>query len=112
MRREVPLVSSILDTFRKGGLQWRDFPSCPNGSERTTWKIAALPDYGATPFASGPQLNERRVAIVTTAGLHRRDDRAFEMGSADYRVIPGDTAAAELVMSHISVNHGAALPPA
>jgi D-proline reductase (dithiol) PrdB len=67
-------------------------------------KIKALPDYGSTPFASGPPLNERRVAIVTTAGLHRRDDRPFEMGSADYRIIPGDADAADLVMSHISVN--------
>ena len=68
-------------------------------------KIKTLPDYGPTPFAPGPPLNQRRVAIVTTAGLHRRDDRAFEMGSADYRIIPGDTPAAELVMSHISVNY-------
>lgn len=68
-------------------------------------KISALPDYGATAFASGPPLNRRRVAIVTTAGLHARADRAFETGSADYRIIPGDTAAADLVMSHISVNY-------
>jgi len=68
-------------------------------------KISALPDYGATPFASGPPLNRRRVAIVTTAGLHARADRPFEMGSTDYRIIPGDTAAADLVMSHISVNY-------
>ena len=33
-------------------------------------KIPALPDYGITPGVSGPLLNERRVAIVTTAGLH------------------------------------------
>jgi D-proline reductase (dithiol) PrdB len=68
-------------------------------------KIKALPDYGATPFASGPPLKRRRVAIVTTAGLHRRGDRPFEVGSADYRVIPGDTDAGDLVMSHISVNY-------
>lgn len=68
-------------------------------------KIKALPDYGPTPFAPGPPLHRRRVAIVTTAGLHRRDDRPFEMGSADYRIIPGETPAADLVMSHISVNY-------
>ncbi len=68
-------------------------------------KITALPDYGRTPFASGPALNQRRVAIVTTAGLHRRADRPFEMGSSDYRIIPGDAAAGDLVMSHISVNY-------
>ena len=68
-------------------------------------KISALPDYGVTPYVSGPPLNKRRVAIVTTAGLHVRGDRPFEMGSADYRIIPGDAPAADVVMSHISVNY-------
>ncbi|MEO8442681.1 MAG: glycine/sarcosine/betaine reductase selenoprotein B family protein [Betaproteobacteria bacterium] len=68
-------------------------------------KISALPDYGVTPYVGGPPLNERRVAIVTTAGLHVRGDRAFEMGSADYRVIPGDAPPGDVVMSHISVNY-------
>jgi D-proline reductase (dithiol) PrdB len=68
-------------------------------------KIKALPDYGATPFAPGPELARRRVSIVTTAGLHVRGDRPFEMGSSDYRVIPGDVASPDVVMSHISVNY-------
>jgi len=68
-------------------------------------KISALPDYGVTPYVGGPPLNKRRVAIVTTAGLHMRDDRAFQMGSADYRVIPGDAPTGDVVMSHISVNY-------
>src|SRR5258706_13174321 len=68
-------------------------------------KISALPDYGVTPYVSGPPLNQRRVAIVTTAGLHVLGDRPFEVGSADYRVIPGDAPASGVVMSHISVNY-------
>jgi D-proline reductase (dithiol) PrdB len=67
-------------------------------------KIRELPDFGPTPFAAGPPLASRRVAIVTTSGIHPRGDRPFEMGSADYRIIPGDTAAAALIMSHTSVN--------
>ena len=67
-------------------------------------KIRDLPDFGATPFVPGPPLDERRVAIVTTSGLHARGDRPFDIGAADYRVIPGDTPAADLVMSHVSVN--------
>ena len=47
---------------------------------------------------------ERRVAIVTTAGLQRRGDRPFSKGAGDFRIIPGDYDAADLVMSHISVN--------
>jgi D-proline reductase (dithiol) PrdB len=67
-------------------------------------KIRDLPDFGPTPFVPGPPLRERRVAIVTTSGLHVHGDRPFEVGSADYRVIPGNTPAANLRMSHISVN--------
>ncbi len=67
-------------------------------------KIRELPDFGSTPFVSGPPLCERRVAIVTTAGVHLRSDRPFDSGAADYRVIPGDTPPDELLMSHLSVN--------
>jgi len=67
-------------------------------------KIRDLPDFGLTPFVPGPPLLERRVAIVTTSGVHARGDRPFDIGAADYRVIPGDTPAADLLMSHVSVN--------
>ncbi len=67
-------------------------------------KIKDLPDFGDTPFLSGPQLRERRVAIITTSGVHVRGDRPFPPGAADYRVIPGDTPHGELLMSHSSVN--------
>ncbi len=67
-------------------------------------KIKDLPDFGPTPFVAGPPLKQRRLAIITTAGLHARGDRPFDPGAADYRIIPGDTPAAELVMSHTSVN--------
>ena len=67
-------------------------------------KIRDLPDFGATPFAPGPPLRERRVAIVTTSGVHVRGDRPFEIGATDYRVISGDTSSGEILMSHSSVN--------
>ncbi|MGA0023258.1 MAG: glycine/sarcosine/betaine reductase selenoprotein B family protein [Burkholderiales bacterium] len=67
-------------------------------------KIRDLPDFGATPFVPGPPLRERRVAIITTSGVHVRGDRPFPPGAADYRVIPGDTPHADLIMSHSSVN--------
>ena len=55
----------------------------------------------------GPALNQRRVAIVSTAGLHVRGDKPFGAGAAsmDYRVIPGGVKAGDLVMSHMSVNY-------
>lgn len=67
-------------------------------------KIRDLPDFGPTPYVSGPPLGMRRVAIVTTSGLHVHGDRPFEMDSADYRIIPGDVGAGSLRMSHTSVN--------
>jgi len=70
-------------------------------------KIPALPDFGLSPWVSGPPLAQRRVALVTSAGLHKRGDRPFGLGSAanDYRVIPGDARAEDLVMSQLSVNY-------
>jgi D-proline reductase (dithiol) PrdB len=62
------------------------------------------PTYDDTAPLGGKPLGERRVAIISTAGLHKRGDRPFRPGDGSYRVIPADTAANELVMSHISVN--------
>jgi D-proline reductase (dithiol) PrdB len=45
-----------------------------------------------------------RIALISTAGLQRRGDRPFSVDSADFRLIPGDTPASDLVMSHISTN--------
>jgi D-proline reductase (dithiol) PrdB len=44
-----------------------------------------------------------RLAIVTTAGLHRRSDRPFGPGEQSYREIPADTPAADIVQSHTSL---------
>ena len=60
------------------------------------------PSFARTPWVTGPELARRRVAIVSTAGVHCRDDRPFSGTEGDYRVIPGDTPARELVMSHVS----------
>lgn len=69
-------------------------------------RIATLPDFPDQAWASGGPLSRRRVAVVTTAGMHLRSDMPFDTGGAgiDYRVIPGEIAAADLVMSHASVN--------
>lgn len=69
-------------------------------------RVATLPQFASKPFVKGAPLAQRRVAIITTAGLHLRSDQPFDSGGAgiDYRVIPGDATAADLVMSHASVN--------
>lgn len=63
-----------------------------------------LPEYDLTPCVSGPPLSARRVAIVTTSGIHRKDDTPFSLGGGDYRIIPDDTDMNDLVMSHVSTN--------
>lgn len=58
-------------------------------------------------WVEGPPLKARRVALISTAGLHRRADPPFTPGdgATGYRVIPGDADAAELFMSHLSVSY-------
>jgi len=48
------------------------------------------------------------VALVTTAGVHLKDDRPFELtnrlGDHTFRAIPHDTPFAQLALSHIGYN--------
>lgn len=62
------------------------------------------PTFKTKPWVKGPALAQRRVSIISTAGLHRRNDRPFDGMTGDYRVIPGDCTAKDLVMTHISTN--------
>ncbi|HYC44578.1 MAG TPA: glycine/sarcosine/betaine reductase selenoprotein B family protein [Burkholderiales bacterium] len=67
-------------------------------------KLKELDGFDGRPWVRPPPLAECRIAVVTTAGLHRKGDRPFGQSATDYRIIPGGTRAAELVMSHQSVN--------
>jgi D-proline reductase (dithiol) PrdB len=62
------------------------------------------PNFATTPWVEGPPLSERRVAIVSSAGLVVRGDRVFRGRDADYRAIPATTGASDLLCSHISIN--------
>jgi D-proline reductase (dithiol) PrdB len=74
---------------------------------RTRGSVEKLPCpvFETTSFITGKPLSERRVAIVSTAGLHKRGDRLFSLGASDYRVVPRDTPATDIVMSHVSINY-------
>jgi D-proline reductase (dithiol) PrdB len=73
--------------------------------ERKHLKDLACQSFETHPWVEGPPLHERRVAIISTAGLHRREDRPFTFDPGDnYRIIPGDVKAADLIMSHVSTN--------
>jgi len=73
-------------------------------SMRSHLATLPCPTFNVKPWAKGPALDQRRVAIISTAGLHRRNDRPFEGMTGDYRVISGDCTAKDLVMTHISTN--------
>jgi D-proline reductase (dithiol) PrdB len=63
------------------------------------------PEFATRPWVTGSALAERRVAIVSSAGLVVRGENPFRGRDPDFRVIPGDTKADGLLMSHISVNY-------
>ena len=62
------------------------------------------PNIDTGAWQSGPPLAERRVALVSSAGLRRRDDRPFGESSVDYRVIPFERRN-EVVQDHLSASH-------
>ena len=81
-------------------------------------RLADLPDYerehlvGKNLAPLGPAVwtaptkpvNQMRFALITTAGLHYRDDPSFEFVDATFRPIDGQEDPDNLVMSHSSVN--------
>ncbi len=63
------------------------------------------PDFTTRPWVTGPALSQRRVAVVSSAGLVVRGEDPFRGRDADYRAIPSGTAPNDVLMSHISVNY-------
>lgn len=81
-------------------------------------RLSDLPDYEREHLLSknqppiGPPvwtplskpISEMRIALITTAGLHFRDDPNFEFADATFRPISDAENANDLIMSHSSVN--------
>ena len=74
--------------------------------EPTRTAVANLPcpSFDTAPFAAGPPLSERRVAIVSSAALIHRGDKPFPFGSGGYRAVPGNWDNNEILISHVSIN--------
>jgi D-proline reductase (dithiol) PrdB len=75
-----------------------------SAQEREHYLTMPCPAFDTAPWVMGPPLTQQKIALISTAGLQRRGDRPFSPGASDYRLIPADTPATELVMSHISTN--------
>jgi D-proline reductase (dithiol) PrdB len=75
----------------------------PEGNRKNLLALPVQVNDG-TPFTPLRRpLTACRVAIVTTAGLHRRGDRPFGPADQTYRLIPADTPTADIVQSHTSL---------
>jgi D-proline reductase (dithiol) PrdB len=75
----------------------------PQANRSTLLTFPAQVNDTAPWAALGKPVRAARLAIVTTAGLHRRGDRMFSPGEQTFRVIPSDTPAADVVQSHTSI---------
>ena len=73
-------------------------------AERDHIMAKELPSFETRPWVEGPSLAERRVALITTAGLHRVGDDAFSFVDVSYRVVSATTDLSELTMTHSSVH--------
>ena len=67
-------------------------------------RAATMHPVAPAPWITPKPLRESTIAIVSTAGLHRREDVPFKAGAVDYRLLPGDVDFADVVVSHISTN--------
>ena len=72
--------------------------------DRTFLLNYECPKFEIEAFVSGPPLTQRRVALMTSAGLRCTADPPFSVDAVDYRIIPS-TERYHLVMDHISAGH-------
>ena len=76
--------------------------------QRRTLEFFPCLEHDTTPWVKLTKpLSECRVALVTSAGLHLRDDKPFSRddpgGESTYRVIPSDCDPVDVVQSHFSI---------
>jgi D-proline reductase (dithiol) PrdB len=62
-----------------------------------------IPHFDPTQPIPGKPLNQRRIALVSTAGLMHRNDKPFTLGAADYRILDSQSDQ-DILMSHVSTN--------
>ena len=74
--------------------------------ERNHLMSKLLPPLGELPWvANNKPLSEKKVAIITTAGLNFREDSNFEFADSSYRALPRDLSSSDILMTHASVNY-------
>ncbi|MEL7185910.1 MAG: glycine/sarcosine/betaine reductase selenoprotein B family protein [Pseudomonadota bacterium] len=63
-----------------------------------------IPEFDETPFVKPTPLQNAKVAIVTTAGLHRVGTPGFEIGDSDFHYVTLPRDVRDLQLGHHSVN--------
>lgn len=61
-------------------------------------------DINTNAWCEGPPVKQRRVALISSAGLRCRDDRPFTVDAADYRILPLDKRD-EIIQDHTNASH-------
>lgn len=76
----------------------------PDEAAHMRARAEALPEIEAGAWITPKPLAGSTVAIVSTAGFHRRSDPPFNVGALDYRIVPDDVEWSDMVSTHISTN--------
>ena len=73
--------------------------------QRSMLQMFPCMEHDGTPWTRMRKpLSESKVALVTSAGLHLRDDKPFVMGGdSSYRVLPSSTPVEDILQSHASI---------
>lgn len=119
-----PSVSLYFEVMRSYGIhqctssaRWRILQPIPNGEDAVV-RLSDLPQYERdhllskdlppldppmwTPWSK--PIQDMRIALITTAGLHFRDATGFSFMDSGFRPIPQEADAGDLIMSHSSAN--------
>jgi D-proline reductase (dithiol) PrdB len=93
-----------LSQLYKIGTVMARLETIPSGEQKMMIELDCSGFENRRPFVPPKALNERRVAILSTAALNLKGDEVYQRGATDYSVIPGDVDPGDVVMSHVSVN--------
>src|SRR5262245_24542503 len=72
--------------------------------QRNSMLTQPVPEFDSAPCTPlRKPLAQCTLAIVTTAGVHLRDDKPFTGGDQSYRVLPSTVTQAQILQSHASI---------
>jgi len=70
---------------------------------RESLEKTSLPQFESCAWTPASAVKERRVAVVSSAGLSARGDKPFTFAARDHRVLEKDDK--DLVMTHLAIDY-------